>query len=128
MSRLTKLMAVFTLLLAFGMHYTYITFLAVAHYNFYQELSYCVDTAKDKMLPNYFKSRLLGRWEVIKATTVGPDDELIIVSTTFSGDGEFISINYTVNGEERHFSSRYPWKSSPQKLYESHYLPYTEQL
>ena len=123
MSRLTKLMAVFTLLLGVGMHYTYLTFLAVAHYNFYTEVAYCVDPKTDTFVVEYFKGILLERFEVIKAMTVGPDDELIIVSTTFSGDGEFISINYFVNGEERHFNSRYPWKSGPQKIYEMTYLP-----
>lgn len=128
MSRLTKLMAVFTLLLAFGMHYSYVTFLAIAHYNFYQELAYCVDTRRDQRVPNYVKQKLLDRFFVVKEMTVGPDDEFIIVSTTFSGDAEFIHINYFVNGEERHFTSRYPWKSGPQKLYESNYLPLVEQL
>ena len=74
------------------------------------------------MVVNYFKAILLERFEVIKAITIGPDDELIIVSTTFSGDAEFISINYLVNGEERTFTSRYPWKSGPQKIYERNYL------
>jgi hypothetical protein len=115
-------MALFTLLLTVGLNYNYCAFLAAAHYNFYTELAYVVDPAKDKHVVEYFKNVLMDRFEVIKRSNVHEGDDFSIVSTTFSGDGEFIFINYLLNGEEKYFTSRYPWKSSTQKIYESTYL------
>ena len=118
-----KLLLVLTALLTLGTHFNYARFLVKAHVQFYQDLSCVIDPSapEDQVYIKYFERVLLDRFLVTQAAR-GEIDDTVIKNIYYNGDAQFISIQYEVNGEEGSFTSRYPWKSNTQKVYETEYI------
>lgn len=118
-----KLLVVLTALLTVGTHYNYARFLVKAHMQFYEDL-YCVidpSAPEDQIYIKHFERVLLERFLVIQEVQ-GKLSDTIIKNIYYTADAQYITISYEVNGEEGSFTSRYPWKSNTQKVYESEYI------
>jgi hypothetical protein len=118
-----KLLLVLTALLTLGTHFNYARFLVKAHVQFYQDLSCVIDPSapEDQVYIKYFERILLDRFLVTQAAN-GKIDDTEIQNIYYNGDAQYITIQYEVNGEEGIFTSRYPWKSNTQQVYEAEYL------
>lgn len=118
-----KLLIVLTALVTMGTNYNYARFLVKAHVQFYHNLFSVIDPSapESQIYIEHFERVLLDRFLSVQKAN-GKLSDTKIKHIYYAADAQFITVNYEVNGEEGHFTSRYPWKTDMQKVYELEYI------